>query len=262
MFADYHIHTNFSDDSEVAMEEVILQAIDLGMEEICFTDHVDYFETCPSHVINYEDYFKEYQQLKIKYKDKIILKAGIEFGVQKHTIPSFDRDFAQYDFDFIILSNHQIDDKEFWTGDYQQNKTREEYNRQYYLAIKDVVENYHNYSVLGHLDMIKRYDQQGSMDDSHNEEIIKAILKTVIDMGKGIEVNTSSFRYQLPDTTPSRKILNWYYELGGRILTIGSDSHCIDHLGNHFTYIKEELRKIGFKEHCTYHQMKPLFHKL
>ena len=262
MLADYHVHTSFSLDSNYPMEEVVKHAIDIGLNEICFTDHVDYFMDDDTHLVDYEVYFKEYKRLKDKYKEKIILKCGIEFGVQIHTIPEFECDFAKNDFDFVILSNHQIGDEEFWNYKYQKGKKQSQYNHDYYMAILNVVTNYKNYSVLGHLDMIKRYDQIGILDDSANEETIKNILKIVIADGKGIEVNTSCFRYGLPDLTPSKTILTWYYELGGRILTIGSDSHKESDLGDNISRVREELKNIGFQKLCTFDKMTPVFYEL
>ncbi|MBP2631896.1 MAG: histidinol phosphate phosphatase [Firmicutes bacterium] len=262
MLADYHIHTQHSDDSSYPMEDMIQQAIRLGLDEICITEHMDYFRNDFTHMVNYDKYLEEYRYLRVKYQDEICIKFGVEFGVQMHTIKEFEHDFATYPFDFIILSNHQIDDKEFWTGEYQQGKTQLEYNREYYEAILDVISNFKSYSVLGHLDMIKRYDQKGILDDRVNEKLIKNILKLVIADGKGLEVNTSCFRYKLPDLTPSRTILTWYYELGGNILTIGSDSHEESHLGHRLLYARDELKKIGFKQFCTFDKMNPVFHDL
>lgn len=262
MLADYHIHTEHSDDSSYPMEDMIQQAIRLGLDEICITEHMDYFRNDFTHMVNYDAYLSEYRCLEAKYRDKICIKFGVEFGVQMHTIQEFTRDFKMYPFDFIILSNHQIDDKEFWTGEYQQGKTQLEYNSAYYQAILDVISNFKNYSVLGHLDMIKRYDKKGVLDDRVNEMLIKDILKLAISDGKGIEVNTSCFRYKMPDLTPSRTILTWYYELGGTILTIGSDSHEEGHLGHRLLYARDELKKIGFKQFCTFDKMDPVFHAL
>lgn len=262
MLADYHIHTKHSNDSTYPMEDMVKQAIKLGLDEICITEHVDYFRDHSAYIVNYTEYIEEYNFLKEKYKNKINIKFGIEFGVQKHTIEEFERDFQKYNFDFVILSNHQIDDVEFWTQDFQRGKSQLEYNCAYYEEIYEVISKYKNYSVLGHLDMIKRYDEYGILKDEVNEDIIKDILKLVIKDGKGIEVNTSCFRYKLPDITPSTTILEWYHELGGKILTIGSDSHEESHLGHKIEYVKEELKKMGFKEFCTFDKMKPIFHKL
>lgn len=261
MLADYHMHTSHSNDSTYPMEAAVQRAIALKLDEICFTEHSDY-GSMGDYVVDYDLYYKQYQELKEKYKDQIVIKFGCEFGVQMHTIDSFKRDFNRYAFDFIILSNHQIDDLEFWTQEYQKGKSQEEYNRGYYQAIYDVITHFDEYSVLGHLDMIKRYDEIGMYPDEKVKEDIIKILKHVIVHGKGIEVNTSCFRYGLPDLTPSTEILTWYYALGGRIITIGSDSHEESHVGYKIEEVKERLRKIGFKEFCTFENMQPIFHTL
>lgn len=81
-------------------------------------------------------------------------------------------------------------------------------------------------------------------------------------MAKGIEINTSSVRYEIGDLTPSRDILKLYLKLSGTIITIGSDSHQEDHLGAYIEDTKKELKELGFKQYCTYSQMVPEFHDL
>lgn len=276
MFADYHVHSAFSDDSEYPMEEVIKQGIKIGLEELCFTEHVDYgvknewqYENDQDlitdkrvHNCNYKEYIEEFERCKNIYGNKINLKFGIEFGIQEHTIPKFQRDFERYNFDFIILSCHQVEDKEFFIYRFQEGKTQDEYNMKYYQEILKVIKKYKNYSVLGHLDLIKRYDKVGDYPFEKTKDIITEILKVVIEDGKGIEVNTSNFRYKLNDLTPSRDILKLYKELGGEVLTIGSDSHVEAHLGHQIEYIKEELRELGFTKFCTYDKMEKTFHQL
>ena len=132
---------------------------------------------------------------KCRKPDKIRIKKGLEFGIQTHTIDKFKKLFDRYTFDFIILSIHQIEDKEFWTGDFQKNKTEDQYYQRYYQELYEVVKNYHDYSVIGHFDLIKRYDNKdGYSGFENNKEIITAILKCIIEDGKGIELNTSSIR--------------------------------------------------------------------
>lgn len=87
-------------------------------------------------------------------------------------------------------------------------------------------------------------------------------LNTVIADGKGIEVNTSSFRYGIKDLMPSEEILRLYLELGGNIITIGSDSHKPEQLGAYIDETKQRLKEIGFQSFCTYEKMKPVFHEL
>ena len=276
MFIDYHVHTSFSDDSEYPMEEVIKKAISLGINEICFTEHVDYGVKVDVNSgkeedylsnkrvsnCNYTDYIKEFERCKEIYESKIVLKLGIEFGIQTHTINKFQRDFDKFNFDFVILSCHQVDDKEFFIFKFQEGKTQEEYNKRYYQELLNVIKKYKDYSVLGHLDLIKRYDKAGNYSFENVKDLITEILKEVIKDGKGIEVNTSNFRYKLPDLTPSRDILKLYKELGGTVISLGSDSHREEHLGHKILDIKEELKEMGYTQFCTFNKMKPIFHEL
>ncbi|MGN1181818.1 MAG: histidinol-phosphatase HisJ family protein, partial [Faecalibacillus sp.] len=186
----------------------------------------------------------------------------MEFGMQMHTIDKFQKLFQRYPFDFIILSVHQVEDKEFWTQDFQKGRTQQEYNERYYQEMLDLVQSYKDYSVLGHMDLIVRYDKQGSYLFAKIKPMIEKILKVIIADGKGLEINTSYHRYGLSDMTPSRDILKLYKELGGQIITIGSDSHKKEHLGAYIEEAKEELKKMGFEYFCTFEKMKPIYHKL
>lgn len=290
MFADYHIHTYYSDDSTYSMEQVVKDAISKGITDLCFTDHVDYgikedtdklspeqrqelkvkiqHPNGPQYNVDYPAYLAEYQNLKEKYADKINLKLGMEFGLQIHTIPQYQKLFNSYPFDFIIMSCHQVENKEFWTQEFQQGRSQDEYNQRYYDEILEQVKNYHDYSVLGHLDLIARYDKAGIYPFAKIQDKIAEILKIVIADGKGIELNTSSVRYKIhnaqgeQELTPSREILALYKELGGRIITTGSDSHKPEHLGAYIAEQSQELKKLGFKEICTFEKMQPIFHKL
>lgn len=281
MKCDYHVHTMYSDDSTVLMEDYVKKGIALGLDEICFCDHVDYGikrdwddprgvlydekrsvgEQAIANV-DYPKYVHDFVTLKEKYKDEITLKMGMEFGVQRHTIGQFQALFHRYSFDFIILSIHQVDDKEFWTQDFQKGKTQEKYQREYYQALLNVIKEYRDYSVLGHLDLIKRYDKCGAYPDEKIMDLVDEILKTVIHDNKGIEINTSSWQYSLLDTSPSKNILKRYLELGGKIITIGSDAHTTDRLADHQEEAKQILKEIGFKAFCTFENMKPTFHQL
>lgn len=283
MRTDYHVHTEFSDDSNYPMEQVIKDAITKGFDELCFTDHVDYGikkdwdepgemiyrkggagepDQMPVANVDYPVYYKTFQKMKELYQDKISLKFGLEFGMQAHTVEKYEKLFSRYPFDFIILSVHEIEDKEFWDQGFQNGMTQQEYNERYYEEMLYLVQNYHNYSVLGHMDLITRYDKAGVYPFEKLKPILTKILKTVIADEKGIDVNTSSHRYGLKDLTPSRDILKLYKKLGGKIITIGSDSHKPGYLGAFVDETKEELRSLGFEYICTFDKMKPVYHKL
>ena len=289
MKADYHVHCEFSDDSREKMETQIERGIELGLDEICFTDHVDYGikrdwddprgieyrggdgmgtsveEQDPVANVNYPLYFEKIQKMKKKYEGRISVKAGLEFGVQTITIPDYEKLYETYQdqLDFTLLSMHQVDNQEFWTGDFFRGRTQKEYNDAYYDEIYHVQQNFRHYSVLAHLDLLARYDPAGPYPFEKEEDRIAAILKLAIQDGKGIEINTSSWHYGLQDTQPSRKILKLYKDLGGTIFTFGSDAHKKEFLGDHFADARQIVRdEIGLKQFCTFDHMVPVFHDI
>ena len=106
---------------------------------------------------------------------------------------------------------------------------------------------------MGHLDLIKRYDTT-ILEDKLFIDYIEAILKKVIENGKGIELNTSSFRYNLPDLMPSTNILKLYKELGGEIITVGSDAHDSIRVGENISYTYDILKSLDFKYVFTFNK--------
>lgn len=264
MYYDYHMHSNFSPDSKTSMEDMIKKSINLNLTEICFTDHMEHNEKGDSTwMIDYDKYFKEYNILKEKYKDKISIKIGVEMGLQTHIIDKCRNDVLTNPFDFVILSQHAIDEKDFSLRGYFEGKTQKEAYETYFLKLYEIIKNFKDYSVLGHLDLIKRYGNYDSLlDDKLFSDIIEEILKTVINDNRGIEVNTSCYRYKLPDLTPSRYILKMYKDLGGEIITTGSDSHSDTYIASNFDYIYYYLKDIGFNYICYFDKMKPNFIKI
>lgn len=262
MLADYHVHTGFSDDSTYPLRQVALDAVRLNLDEVCFTEHVDYgvkpewnqpdgarFEdghpvtNCP-----YVPYLTELDRVREELGDRITLRAGLELGVQSSTVKqnhALVRTLGER-LDFVICSIHQVDNREFWNGDYQRGRTQEEINRAYYEELLAVVECFRDYTVLGHLDLIRRYDPFGDYPFGRVRDLVAAILRRVIDDGKGIEVNTSGIRYGLDGFQPSRQVLELYRDLGGTVVSVGSDSHRPEHLGSHLRLAYRELEELGF----------------
>ncbi len=277
MLADYHVHSEFSDDSVYPVADVCRDAIRLNLDEICFTDHVDYGvkpdvgegweRQIDGHDVTNVDYarfFPAIAEMRERHAGELAVRTGLEFGAQTHTADRYDALFDAWgdQLDFVILSIHQVGDQEMWNGDLQRGRTQQEYNDAYYAELLAMVERFGHYSVLGHLDLIKRYDPAGIYPFENNRDVIAAILKRVIADGKGIEVNTSSFRYGLPDLQPSTEILALYRDLGGKIVTVGSDSHEPGHLGSYISLVKRRLAALGFERYCTFDKMEPVFHPI
>lgn len=268
MLADYHVHTGFSDDSTYPLERVARDALRLNLDEVCFTEHVDYgvkpewdspagarFEdghpvtNCP-----YEPYLAELDRVRGELGDKITLRAGLELGVQTHTLQE-NRALVERlagRLDFVICSIHQVGDLEFWNGAYQEGRMQEQIHAAYYEELLRVVESFDGYSVLGHLDLIRRYDPFGDYPFERVRDVVAEVLRRVIADGRGIEVNTSGIRYGLGDFQPSRQILELYRDLGGTVVTVGSDSHTPDHLGSYIRLAYRELEGLGFEGVWTF----------
>jgi len=276
MLADYHVHCMFSDDSWYPPEQVCEDAWKQNLDEICFTDHVDYgikpdwVDALSAKVmmgqrvlnVDYDAYFPYLADLREKWAGRLTVKSGLEFGVQTHTIPQFNALWDKWgqELDFVLLSIHQVGDLEFSTGEFQEGRTQEEYNRAYYQELYDVTTTFTHWSVLAHVDLIKRYDPAGILDFPANRDLVAATLEHVIAQDKGIELNTSSVRYGLTDSQPAREILELYRDLGGTIITLGSDSHEPAHLGAYLRHFQRYLASLGFEGFCTYDKMVPTFH--
>lgn len=287
MYADYHLHCEYSDDSNEPMENQIWQAIASNLDEMCFTDHVDYgikrdwddpegiiIRHAVEHGkevdlvlanVNYPKYFASLNMYQKKYASSISIKKGLEFGIQSITVDAYEKLYASYqdDLDFVLFSMHQVNNLEFWTQDFQKGKTQKEYNDEYYKEIYQTMQMFHHYSCLAHLDLLARYDENGIYPFENEKDIIAEILKYAIRDEKGIEINTSSWKYGLKDTQPSRAILKLYKDLGGKIITVGSDAHETKYLASHikdaYAILKNE---IGINEICTFDHMQPIFHKI
>ena len=276
MIADYHLHCMFSDDSWYPPEQVCEDAWKNNLDEICFTDHVDYgirpdWDDALSakimqgqRVLNvdYDAYFPCIADLRKKWAGRLAVKCGLEFGVQAHTIPQFNALWDKWgnQLDFVLLSIHQVGDTEFWTGEFQEGRSQEEYNRAYYQELYDVATSFEHWSVLAHVDLIKRYDPAGILNFPTNRDLVAATLEHTIAQGKGIELNTSSVRYGLADSQPAKEILQLYRDLGGTVITLGSDSHAPEHLGAYLRHFQHYLASLGFEGFCTYSKMEPCFH--
>lgn len=259
---DYHLHSDFSADCSTPMEKTIEQAIKLGLSEICFTEHIDYDFPDPriQFELDLEKYNKKIKEMQITYEGRIEIKKGVEFGVQPHVLTRYEKLLEKEEFDFIICSMHATNKQELHFGTFFADKTVEEAYKMYYEELLYCVKNFDQYSVLGHVDLVKRYTKKDSNNNYH--EIIREIFAEIIPKGKGIELNTSGFKYGLNSGMPSVDILKLYKECGGEVLTLGSDSHKASEVANHFSSSVELLKSIGFKYITTFSDRTPTFHSL
>lgn len=263
---DYHVHTSFSSDCHVSMSEMIKSAIKKGIKEIAITDHIDYEYPDMNFEFNldFNEYHKALNVFKEEYKDKIKIVKGLEIGLQQHIIKTCEDTVHAYPYDFVICSLHTAEKKDLHNGDYFKEKPSEQAYKDYYTYMYHCLKYYKSYSVIGHLNLIDRYKKYINNTVKYETywDIIQEILKLIIDDGKGIEINTSCFRYGMKELTPTLEMLKLYREMSGEIITVGSDAHTPDYIGYKFEHIYDLLEAIGFKYIATFDNMKAKFIKL
>ncbi|MEZ7170556.1 histidinol-phosphatase HisJ family protein [Sporosarcina sp. OR05] len=259
---DYHMHSSFSADCTVEMEEMVKGAIAKGLSEICFTEHIDYDYPDENFVFDFDKkkYGERIDTLQHKYANQIRLKKGVEFGVQPHILDQYNELVKKETFDFIICSLHTVQRKGLHFGEIFEGRTVEEASQLYYDELLNCVKHFEKYSILGHIDLIKRYAPQLVQNNFH--DVLREIFQLIIPAGKGIELNTSGVRYGLPNGLPSDDILKLYKECGGEMITLGSDAHKPDDIGFQFQESRELLKSIGFRYVTTFDKLQPTFHAI
>jgi len=267
MFFDYHLLSHFSADSGMKMDELCQAAILKGLDEIAITDHhdIDYQDNKIEFLIDKDKYLKEIEKMQKRYEGELVIKKGIEMGIQSHILQECDNYLAN-NFDFVIGSFHTVEKSDLYNGDFFEGYSQWEAYIKYLKAVLKVVKEYDNYNVIGHLDIIRRYGnfekQPDLMENNEAAGLIKEILRMIIKKERGLEVNTSGYRIDGKNPLPSFDILKLYYKQGGKILTIGSDSHKTATIAQKFDFTVSKLKKIGFKYLTTFKNMKPKFHKI
>lgn len=258
---DYHIHTHFSTDCDFPVRDMIESAIEKGVKEIAFTDHIDY-EYNSNEIqfdFNVTEALREIGDISAEYADRISVRRGLEIGIQPHVLGRCSALVNTHAFDFVIASVHNVAKQDLYNGDYYASRTPDQAMRYFYEELAQMLSNFWDYSVVGHFDIVKRYDNDvKALPFDTYKEIIALPLKEVIKAGKGIEVNLSGYRQGLEESLPSFDILKLYRELGGEIVTLGSDSHSPDTIGNYYAEGIELLKKAGFKNLYRFERMVPI----
>ena len=271
MTADYHLHSCFSGDSETPTEEVVRSGLEKGLSLLCLTEHFDpdypYADVCMD--LDAPAYFAEARRLQALYESRIEIRVGAELGLQPRLGTFLDswleRNMAEcLSFDFLIGSTHLVDGTdpyypEFWNG----REPEASVGRFLDITLENV-RAFDCFDVYGHLDYIVRYipDGERRFSYSSHRDQVDAILKLLIEKGKGIEINTGGWKAGLSEPNPCGEVLRRHRELGGEIITTGSDAHTPEYTGFRLEDAKEVLRSCGFRYFTIFRERKPEFIKL
>jgi histidinol-phosphatase (PHP family) len=265
MRADVHMHCGFSNDSETRPEDMVESAIAKGLSVICFTDHYDKdnLDWGDEAIFDVESYFQKMIELQEEYRDQIDIRIGAEIGMQPYLAEYYQNFIAQHPFDFVIGSVHSVLEHDVALDFFQKHSDPEGYKIYFEEMLQDV-QKIKSYDVLGHLDYIVRYSNQGSKGFDLNDymDIIEEILKQVIAHGKGIEMNMSGLKYGLGAPHPQPEIIKRYRELGGEIITVGADGHIPEHIAYDYHLADDILKSCGFEYYTEFKGRKPVFVKI
>lgn len=270
ILADVHVHSNYSGDSDASIESQVQKAIACGMKYICITDHNDFdYPYQPQDkpdmfLLNADSYLYELLSVRKKYEDRIKVLFGVELGLEPGVLRKNLLFTKAHEYDFIIGSSHLCHGKDPYYAAFYEGRSEKEAYREYFESILENVKSFSNYDVYGHLDYVVRYGPNKNNDYSYGRhaDIIDEILRQLIAHEKGIEVNTGGYRCHLGGPNPCADIIKRYHELGGEIITIGSDAHTPADLGSHFDTICDMLKELGFKYYCVFENRLPEYFRL
>lgn len=260
MLCDLHLHTSFSGDSSTPPAQQIERAIALGMERVCITDHHDYdVVSAVDFTLDIPAYLRAMADLQEQYRGRIRIEIGVELGLQTHIAGYLDQLVRACGFDHIIGSTHFIDGLDPYYPAFYEGRTERESLRRFFEVSLENARGLDCYDTYGHLDYIVRCcpTKNREYHPSDYTEFIEPLLKTLIAKGKALECNTGGFRYGLGQPNPCAEILRLYRQLGGELLTVGSDAHTPDFVGCGFPRAAELLRECGFRYYTVYHERKP-----
>ena len=259
---DFHIHSRVSFDGHDSGESMARAALAAGLKEICFADHVDYdpFGTIPNMAFDTNDYRQEYDGLSLP---GLVIRRGMEFGLSRDNVAQFQKDVQRYPFDFVLGSIHFVDGLDVYFEEFWQGKTVLQAERRYLEETLACVSVHDDFDVLAHLSFLSKAPANFSHLPIYyrdHRELVDEILRILVRKGKGLEMNTSGV-----DTCggflPTADFFRRFRELGGEIVTVGSDAHRCNRVGQ-YTFDACELLVGIFGYVCTFRNRQPVFHKM
>ncbi len=267
MLIDYHVHNHFSSDSESETRKLAEKAIELGIQEICLTNHV---ETFPPNggkgSFDYKEAINRFTEVKkdIEETQKEFPNLPIKFGVELEYVEEWMDEMKRFvndmDFDFMIGSVHEVENSlvsssKYCHEFYKNNPESYTYTK-YFEYLYRMVE-WGQFSVVGHFDICKKggINFYGPFEPKKYKDKIIPILKLMKEKGIGIELNASGLKYDCKEIFPHPDILKWCVEIGVQHYTIGSDGHST--VGKDLNEALTLAKEVGIKTLSTYEKGVP-----
>ncbi len=258
-----HMHTEFSGDSTTPMEDMMKASYESSLIGITFTDHLDldYYHEPHLFDLDIEAYRKCYEKLLLTKPEDFQMLWGIELGLQPHLADNHKEIISKYNFDYIIGSSHQVDKEDPYYPEYFERLGIKEGVRRYFSSIIENINSFKDFDAYGHLDYIMRYSKEAQATLTYRDygDIVDEILNLLIRNNIALEINTAAYKFGLSEPNPEINIIKRYKELGGNLITLGSDAHVTEHILVGYDKIKDVLLSCGFDEYVIYKNRQPVF---
>ena len=272
---DYHSHSQYSGDiahgKGSSIKELCAAACERGITELAVTDHCDIDGIIDGYFVplDHESVYDDIMEAKEEFKGRLKLLFGIELGQGIHKPLESDELLKKYPYDIVLGSVHAvrgITDFSDSRIDLLTESERKDLWDRYLSELMETVE-WGHFDVLTHITYPKRYYLKCGIKNfpdiaNKGREYFEPILKAVIEKGITLECNTSGLRQIMGECLPNRDLLEFYYDLGGRDISLGSDAHNAIHIGAGIAEATEMLKSIGFKYAASFDQRKKSFKPL
>lgn len=261
MMFDYHMHSRVSFDGHDTGLTLVQAAKKAGLREICFTDHLDYDPRGQMGDLTFDTrvYNGEYNDLTMP---GLKIRRGMEFGMTVYNREQFRQDLLRRPFDYVLGSVHFAEDVDVYYPEYWQGKTVFQAERRFLEETLACVRLHDDFDVLAHLTFLgkaRAHPAPRCVPFAEHREIVEEILKVLVFKGKGLEMNTSGVD-RCGGYLPTMDYFLRFRELGGEIVTVGSDAHTADRVGQYTKEACAILKEI-FGYVCTFEERKPIFHR-
>ena len=261
---DCHNHSTLSPDGFDTPLDMAARACGLGIKHFALTDHIE-IEQFDDGKWDYwgalDRSYAAYLEIKEKYAGRMNVYYGAELGQPLYDLPLAERILAERDFDFVLGSQHRTKTypslNQVPDSDEDRLRCMDEYFEEQ-LALAQ----WGRFCSLSHLNFPLRflcYNGEHYIDMSRYADIIDEILKTIIGKDIAMEVNSSGIRKGLGVSMPGADIVRRYRELGGKMITIGSDAHRSADVGADIPQCIQMLKACGFDEICVFSKKTPMF---
>lgn len=264
---DSHTHSDHSPDGNHSVTFMCEKALAGGLMGLCVTDHceVESYEEGGFGLRMRQSAFSV-QKARAAFGSRLLLTAGIELGQPLASPETAARALQQESYDFVLGSVHLVrGGQDYYYGDYHgyTEGQAQQLLAQYFQEVLKTVQ-WGQFDVLAHLTYPLRYiEGRGGVPCSlsPHRETIDAILRTLIENGRGLELNVRTFYsayapgYRTP--CPTAEILRRYRELGGEIITLGSDAHFAEDIGRGIAEGMQLLLSCGLRYFAFYKGRQP-----